>query len=129
VNVVAKDVCGNVAAAAAKIIVEQPATPTPTPTATPAPTAELTGRPPQATAFAVARPTEVIVALPPEEIELEAALVIVPYQFPLWLWALLVSAMILGAGGIFIDPRPKRVNRLADVRKESINLFVEMFED
>ncbi|MBN2045242.1 MAG: Ig-like domain repeat protein [Anaerolineales bacterium] len=131
VKVVAQDACGNVSANMAQIIVVDPktATPAPTMTPTPSPTPEATAALPEATQMAAVQPTAKAAA-PREVIVVEAAAPEVDlYQLPIWLWGLIASAMIFGAGGVFIDPRPRQINRLARMREDRLDLFADTFQD
>jgi len=51
------------------------------------------------------------------------------FKFPLWLWALLASAMIIGAAGVFLDPRPKQISRHSDIKESALDYFADTYED
>ena len=130
INVTAEDECGNIASKAAQIVIGAPSTPTPTLefTSTPAATTMPTQQPPEATPMAHVQATEVVVVEVEEFVEAVGPMFEL-FHFPLWLWALLASAMIIGAAGVFLDPRPKQINRHSDIKESAFDYFVDSYEE
>jgi hypothetical protein len=48
------------------------------------------------------------------------------FKIPFWLWVLLASAMIMGAAGVFLDPRPKQINRYLDIKESALDYFADI---